>query len=185
MAVADRGLTLEQFLELPEEQPALEFMGGVVSQKVSPKGHHSVLQTELWQRLDQAGRQPKRARAFTELRTSFAGASCVPDITVYRWERIPLDAKGRVANDFVEPADIAVEIVSPEQSVNTLVRRCLWYVANGVSITLLVDPADESVLAFRLDQPAQAWHGPDQIDLSDVLPELQLTVDELFASLVL
>jgi Uma2 family endonuclease len=152
---------------------------------VSPKGQRSVLQTELWQRLDQAGRQHKRACAFTELRTSFAGASCVPDIAVYRCERIPLDDKGRVANDFQEPPDMAVEIVWPEQSVNALVRRCIWCVANGVSIALLVDPADESVLASRPDRPALAWRGPDRIDLSEVLPGLQLTVDELFASLLL
>ena len=63
-------------------------------------------------------------RAFTELRATFGGHSYVPDVSVYLWERVPLDARGRVANDFVEPPD--VEIVSPEQSVNALVRRCVW-----------------------------------------------------------
>lgn len=184
MAVAPRSLTLEEFLALPEEEPSLEFADGAVTQKVSPKGHHSALQAELIDRLNRSGRPRKLARAFPELRTTFGRASRVPDIAVYRWERIPRDEKGRIANDFFEPPDLAVEIVSPEQSVNALVRRCLWFVANGVQVALLVDPADESVLAFRRDRQTEVWHGADRIELSEFLPDFELTVEQLFASLL-
>jgi Uma2 family endonuclease len=183
MAVAPKRLTLEQFLQLPEEEPSLEFADGVVTQKVSPKGRHATLQGELIKQLDQAGLPGKLARAFPELRVTFGGASYVPDVSVFRRRRIPVDADGRIADDFWEPPDIAIEIVSPEQSVNALVRRCLWYVAHGVQVALLVDPADESVLAFRRDREAEAWHGADRIDLSEILPDFDLTVEQLFASL--
>lgn len=183
MAVISKPLTLEEFLRLPEEEPSLEFLDGVVTQKVSPKGKHSALQTDFAEHLNRIGRKGKVARAFNELRITFAGASRVPDIAVYRWARIPLDARGQVANEFTEPPDIAIEIVSPEQSLTSLVRRCLWYVANGVQVALLIDPDDESVLAFRPDRPVGAWTGADCIDLSEVLTDFELTVDELFASL--
>jgi Uma2 family endonuclease len=183
MAIVEKPLTLEQFLALPEEKPALEFAEGVVQQKVSPKGKHSAIQTGLVERLNQIGRRGKVARAFTELRTTFANASLVPDISVFRWDRIPVDELGEITNDFREPPDIAVEIVSPEQSVNALIRRCLWYVEHGVPIALLVDPKDKSVLIFRRNRiPAPRASG-DSIDLSDVLPDFQLTVQELFDSL--
>ncbi len=183
MAVTSTPRTLEEFLKLPEEKPALEFADGVITQKVSPKGHHSILQAELIERINHAGLPGKRTRAFPELRVTFAGASYVPDVSVYRWQRIPVDADGRIANDFFEPPDVTVEIVSPNQSVNALVRRCLWYVAHGVQVTLLVDPKDDSVLTFRADRPASEWHGSDRIDLGDILPDLDLTVEQLFASL--
>jgi Uma2 family endonuclease len=125
MAVAPKPLTLEEFIELSEEEPPLEFADGVVTRKVSPKGQHSALQAELVERFNQSARPRKLARAFPELRATFGGASRVPDVAVYRWDRIPRDASGRVANDFSEPPDIAVEIASPEQSANALVRRCL------------------------------------------------------------
>jgi Uma2 family endonuclease len=112
-----------------------------------------------------------------------ASASRVPDISVYRRDRIPLDTNGLIADDFPEPPDVALQIVSPEQSVNALVRRCVWYVAHGVQVALLVDPADQSVLAFRPNQQPTAWRGSDQIDLGEVLPAFALTVEELFASL--
>jgi len=183
MAVAPARLTLEEFLKLREEEPPLEFEGGVVAQKVSPKARHSVLQRELIKWIDRSAEINKVAQVFPELRATFAGVSRVPDISVYRQERIPLDVNGFVVDDFTEPPDIAIEIVSPEQSVNALVRRCVWYVAHGVGVALLVDPADRSVLAFRPGQLPLAWRESDRIDLSEVLPDFTLTVEELFAPL--
>lgn len=183
MAVSQKHLTLEEFLKLPEEEPALEFEDGRVIQKASPKGRHSRLQARLSDLINRFGEPGKIAAAFPELRTTFAGRSYVPDVAVYRWDRIPVDEAGQVANDFFAPPDIAVEIVSPEQSVNALVRRCLWYVANGVQVALLVDPADQSVLAFRPDQVPRAVRGTDRLDLSDVLPGFQLVGQDLFAAL--
>jgi Uma2 family endonuclease len=122
-------------------------------------------------------------RAFPELRVTFGGNSRVPDVCVYRWERVPRDPAGRVADEFTVPPDGAIEIVSPRQSVNKLIRRCLWYVAHGVPLALLVDPADESVIRFRPDEQPCALRSADQIDFPDLLPDLQFTVESLFAAL--
>lgn len=183
MAVLARKLTLEEFLRLPEEKPALEYVDGVVTQKVSPKGRHSRLQIVLARLLEESAQQGRIAWALPELRTIFAGNTVVPDVSVYLRERMPVDATGEIADVFHEPPDIAVEIVSPEQSVNGLVRRCLWYVDNGVRVALLVDPADRSVLAFRPDKPAVSLRGQDRIDLHEVMLDFEPTVDQLFASL--
>jgi Uma2 family endonuclease len=58
--------TLEEFLALPEVKPALEFEEGRIIQKVSPRGPHSVLQAELLEIFNRAGRPNKIARAFPE-----------------------------------------------------------------------------------------------------------------------
>ena len=42
---------------------------------------------------------------------------------MYLWDRIPRTESGEVANRFYAPPDIAIEIVSPEQSVNGLVGQ--------------------------------------------------------------
>jgi Uma2 family endonuclease len=81
--------------------------------------------------------------------------------------------------------DIAIEIASPGQSVKKLLRRCRWYVSNGVEIVLLVDPADRSVRAFLPTGAVQEWHGADPIDISPIVPDLDLTVEQLFQSLQL
>ena len=183
MAIARPRLTLEEFLRLPEEKPALEFAEGVVTQKVSPKTKHSRLQLVMAQRLDAAGVPTRLAMAFTVLRATFAGRSVVPDVSVFRWSRIPRAPDGTFEDDVLTPPDVAVEIVSPEQSANALVRRCLWYVANGVLVAVLIDPADETVLLFRRDAVPLPVAGDDLIDLREVLPDLRLTARDLFAVL--
>ncbi|HVC31217.1 MAG TPA: Uma2 family endonuclease, partial [Steroidobacteraceae bacterium] len=129
---------------------------------------------------NQFARPRRLAFAFSELRATFGGRSYVPDVSLYRWDRIPRDAAGRIADDFFEPPDLAIEIVSPKQSVTGQVRRCLWYVANGVPLALLIDPADASVLLFRPNAAPRALRGVAPIDVSDVLPGFELTVQELF-----
>ena len=183
MAVAQRRMTLEEFLKLPEEEPALEFADGEVCQKVSPKLKHSRLQSTFVKRIDGFAEPRKLALSFPELRTSFAGKSYVPDVAVYRWERIPRTLTGELSEDALVPPDIAVEIASPKRSVNAPVSKCLWYVENGVAIALLVDPQDRSVLAFRPGTSPQVLRAADPIDLSGVLPGFQLTVHKLFATL--
>jgi Uma2 family endonuclease len=183
VAVKVRAHTLEEFLELAERKPALEFADGVITQKVSPKSHHSALQLHLAERLNAAGRSQKRARAFPELRITFAGVSRVPDVALYRWERIPVDKSGRLQMDFDVPPDLTVEIVSPKQSVNALVGRCTWYIAHGVELALLVDPSDESVTAFQAGAAPAYWRGSDHIDLENLLPDFELSVEDLFGAL--
>jgi Uma2 family endonuclease len=40
-------LTLEEFLALPETEPASEYIEGQIIQKPMPHGEHSAIQTEL------------------------------------------------------------------------------------------------------------------------------------------
>jgi Uma2 family endonuclease len=185
MTLLQRRLTLDEFLELPERKPALEFEEGVITQKVSPKGKHSRLQLAFCMMLNRVAEAARRALAFPELRASWNNRSYVPDVSLFRWDRIPRDESGEIANDFFEPPDIAIEIVSPKQSVTPLVRKCVWYVANGVRLALLVDPADRSILLFRPDVAPLALRSDDPIDLQDVLPGLVLTVQQVFDSLKL
>ncbi len=182
MAISQR-LTLEEFLQLPEQEPALEYMDRVVTQKVSPKHKHGRLQSKFVELLNRLGEPLQLAMAFTETRVTFGRWSPVPDVILYRWDRIPYDADGTLLDDSPEPPDLAVEIVSPEQSVAELRRKCAWYVANGVGIALLLDPRDESILDFRPGLAPRKLGPDERIDLDAVLPGFALTPRELFASL--
>ena len=183
MAIARRRLTLEEFLELPEEKPALEYHGGVVTRKMSPQSHHGGLQLQFGMIVERFAAPKKLARAYVETRVTFGGASFVPDVIVVRWERIPRDARGWPERRFLFAPDIAVEILSPGQSIRSQVERCRWYVENGVQIALFVNPDDESVRRFRPGEPERLLRGADRIDLGPVLPGFELTVQELFDSI--
>jgi Uma2 family endonuclease len=181
MLTAQRPITLEQFLRLPERKPSLEFEDGEVKKKVSPKQRHSRLQAQLLRLIDRLG--SPALDALPELRVTFAGQSLVPDVAVFLRERLPVDEHGEPEDDVFVAPDLAVEIVSPRQVVTTLVRRCVWYADNGVRVALLVDPADRSIILFRPDAPTRALRGEAVVDLTDLAPELRFTVAELFAAL--
>lgn len=183
MAVATTRVTLDEFLQLPEEKPALEYFDGMVSQKMSPKMRHATVQARLAGHINAAVGHARTALAVTEARATFAGESVVPDVSVYRWDRLPRTTNGMMADESPIPPDVAVEIISPSQSPNALFRRCRWYVSNGVQIALQIDPDDESVIVFYPDGTTQAWRGSDRIDLDSVASGFEMTVDDLFAPL--
>jgi Uma2 family endonuclease len=176
-------MTLEEFLQLPETKPALEFIDGEVRQKVSPKMRHSVLQASLAGRINAVALPARVAVAGSEARAIIGGQGFVPDVSVYAWDRIPRDENGEITDDSPIAPDVAVEILSPGQSPNEQFRRCLGFVSNGVQIALLIDPDDRSVLAFFSGGNTQVWRGNDRIDLDQVVPGFEMTVDELFAPL--
>jgi len=181
VVTAPHPLTLEQFLRLSERKPPLEFEDGEVKKKVSPKQRHSRLQVQLIRLIDRLG--APALDVLPELRVTFAGQSLVPDLAALRRERVPIDEHGEPEDDVFIPPDLVVEIVSPKQAVTTLVRRCVWYVENGVRIALLVDPADKSVILFRPDQPTRALRGDAVVDLTDLTPGLRFSAAEVFAAL--
>jgi Uma2 family endonuclease len=183
MTIASQRLSLEAFLRLPEQEPALEFWYGEVTQKVPPMGPHGALQSGIVDLIGRAIGPGRPFRVFTETRVTFTGVSTVPDLVVYRRERVPRDARGQVAEYFTEPPDIAVEIVSPGQSRTRLLARCRWYVSHGVQLALFADPRRRVVRLFRPGGESSDQRGSALLDLSDVLPGFTLTVDELFAPL--
>ena len=183
MGIVGQRLTVEEFLKLPEEKPYLELWDGVVVQKACPGAHHSVLQTELLLRVNEFAEPNRLALALPELEAVYGGSVLTPDVAVYRWGRIPRDARGYITDENPGPPDIAAEVTSPDQAANALIRRCLWYVEHGVQIALLVDPKDESVILFRLEAQPRALRAAERIDLDEVLPGFELTPRELFASL--
>ncbi len=172
--------TLKEFLKLPETKPASEYIDGKIQQKPMPQGKHSTLQIELASAIKQAGKAKKLAYAFTELRCTFAGRSIVPDIAVFEWQNIPLDDNGQIANRFEIAPDWTIEILSPEQSANRVIRKILFCLQNGTKLGYLIDPDDESVTVFHPSSLPEVKEKQDILPMLDVLQNWQLTVEEVF-----
>jgi Uma2 family endonuclease len=183
MAIVQR-VTLDDFLTWPEQKPALEYLDGVVTPKMSPKGPHGRLQLRGGMFFELAAGDPPRFYAFTEVRTNWTGrASLVPDVAVYLAERVPTKPSGEVADDFWEPPDVAVEIASQGQSVRAMTTRAESLLEHGVRIAVIVEPRQRRVRVARAGQPIASHQGDDCVDLSDVLPGFSFVVRDLFASI--
>jgi Uma2 family endonuclease len=182
--VVGQRMTLDEFLALPETKPALEYIDGIVTQKPYRQGQRAILLTHLAMEIDAFAKPSKLALALPGLRTTYAGQSRAPDVAVYARHRIPVLPNGRIANLIPGPPDIIGEILSPDQSATELIITCIWCVKNGVRIALLVDPHRDTVLRFLPDALPDVLRGDDRIDLDEVLPGFELTVQQLFDTLL-
>ena len=172
--------TLEEFLKLPETKPAREYINGTIYQKPMPQGRHSTLQSELVSAINQAGKTQKLAYAFPELRCTFAGRSIVPDIAVFEWQNIPLDANGQIANRFTIAPDWIIEILSPDQPANQVMRKIIFALNNGTKLGYFIDPDDESVTVFQPNQLPDVKEKQDILPVLDVLQVWQLNAEDIF-----
>ncbi|AOX01773.1 hypothetical protein BJP34_22135 [Moorena producens PAL-8-15-08-1] len=174
-------LTLAEFLERPETKPASEYVNGQIEQKPMPQGEHSTLQIRLGTAINDVVLPKKIAHAFPELRCTFGGRSIVPDITVFSWNRIPKTEKGRIANKFELYPDWVIEILSPEQSANKVIKKILFCLNQGTELGWLIDPDDESVMIFQPNQLPEIKSDQEILPVLDSLKDWQLSVAEMFS----
>lgn len=176
---------MEEFLKLPETKPYSEYIEGKIEQKPMPQGQHSIIQTSLSAKINEIGKQKKIALALTELRCNFLDRSIVPDISIFFWNRIPKDEQGRIANRFNLHPDWVIEILSPEQSANKIIKRIMFCVNQGTQLAWLIDPEDESVMIFKPNQFPEIKSDDEILPVLDELKEIQLSVREMFSWLSL
>jgi Uma2 family endonuclease len=169
-------LTLDQFLQLPEQEPALEFdSDGTIHEKMSPNTEHGALQAHLahlllnWIDVDPPRR---RGYVYTELRTNVGGASKLPDVAFYRQR--PRESARKHA---LEVADVAVEILSPRDDLEEQRAKCRWYVEHGAQVAALVDPGQRSVTLFEPVGHVEVFSCGSTLML---LPGLELALDDIF-----
>lgn len=176
----EKAITLEEFLKQPETKPASEYINGQIIQKPMPQGKHSTLQIELASAINQVGKAKKLAYAFTELRCTFAGCSIVPDIAVFEWQRIPLDENGQIVDRFEMAPDWIIEILSPEQSTNRVIRKIVFCLKNGTKLGYLIDADDQSITVFQPDRLPKVKEKQDVLPVLDALQNWQITVEDVF-----
>jgi Uma2 family endonuclease len=184
MSTLTQLITLEAFLELPDTKPASEWIDGAIVQKPMPQGEHSLIQTTFCETVNQIVKPQKIAIAFPELRCVFGGNVIVPDVAVFRWQRIPRTASGRIANRFGLHPDWAIEILSPEQSQNKVLGKLLHCAQHGTELGWLIDPEDESILIVFPDQRVQLLKDDRPLPILPGL-DLELRVNQVFGWLAL
>jgi Uma2 family endonuclease len=169
VAITNWNLTLDQFLDLPEAKPALEYdppcdgCGATVRQKSLPTEGHSALQTAFIYLLRPLHERGLRVR--TELST-VKGSVKVPDVSLYPLAELSHSAllRGRYPTT---PPQLAIEIRSPDETLREQVDKCRFYVDEwNCPLALLVDPnwSVPEVRAFRPHLPPTRYREDERIE---------------------
>jgi Uma2 family endonuclease len=171
-------MTVAEYLALPEEKPYLEYINGEVCPKVAPdRGHSDIADAilgALWEYRKEHG-----GRSAVEGRVRFDDPSdtryLLPDVAYY--------APGRPRGDrIMTPPTLAVEIRSPEQSIEAQRDKCRFYRAHGVEAAWLVDPQERTVEVFEGSIDGRVL-ASGEILRSEHLPGFRLPLSDLFAAL--
>ena len=177
-----RSIILKEFLTLPETKPANEYIDEIIHQKPIPQGKRSLLQRELTFALTMAFRADKAAQVFPELRCTFGERSIVPDVAVFKTERIPRDDNGEIANVFKLAPDWLIEILSPNQSHTRVIRNILHCLDYGAEMGWLIDPQEACIFVYQADESVQVFDQQAQnLPTPAFAQSLTLSGDEVFA----
>lgn len=175
--------SLEEFLQLPETQPACEYIDGQIYQKPMPQGKHSILQTRLVTLINQVGEPQQLIYGLTELRCTFAGRSLVPDLAVFEWSRIPVDEDGEISNRVEIAPDWIIEILSPEQSPNRVINKIIFSLKQGTKLGWFIDPDDKSVMVFQPNQLPEVKYDADILPVLSVIESWQISATDVLGLL--
>ena len=162
-----------EYLALPDEKPGLELHDGVVIQKSMANADHRDLTGEFDYRFGGHTRTfgghygpDSRVRLRTARRL-------LPD-TGY-W------APGVPSGDDSTPT-VAVEVRSPDESMESQRQKCRMYREHGVLVAWLVDPGTRTVEVFEGDRDGVVFRVGDTL-ITPEMPGFSLPLTELFAVL--
>jgi Uma2 family endonuclease len=186
LKTATKPITLEEFLQQPETEPASEYIDGQILLKPMPKGKHSRLQGKLITAINSIAEPNRVAYAFPELRCTFGGSSVVPDVVVLEWNKIPVDENGEVQNLITVPPDWVIEILSPDQKPTKVIKKILHCLNHGTSLGWMIDPDEKTIVAFPVGQQPRGFEEEgDVLPVLDSIEGLELTIEQVFGWLKL
>lgn len=172
-------LTLEQFWTLPEGETAYELIDGQAIPKVSPKYFHSSLQRAMLRLFDAWRGLYGRILPEWAVILERNGSPWVPtpDLTYISYTRLPRSWKRNEACPI--PCDLAIEIISPDQTFKQLADKALDYIKAGVLRVWIIDPETFTITVFFPDGSRSSFSGDTKI-VDTLLPGLELTPKVIF-----
>jgi Uma2 family endonuclease len=158
-----------------------EFTNGVVTAKRGP----DMTQKKHWIVADEftvAFHAYRRLHGGMSAQTPTTDFSAAAD-RLYRLPDVAYWAPGRaVGESIANPRTLAIEIVSPDQSVPDLREKCRFYLRHGVDVCWLVEPEQRWVEVWDSDHAGERL-APGSALSAAALPEFSLPVADLWAAI--
>jgi len=106
-----------------------------------------------------------------------------PDLSFMAKER--LQGLDELPDGFLEGApDLAVEILSPSNTVEEIHNKLVEYFDNGSRLVWVINPKEKYVLVYRSSQePDRLLKSIDSLDGEEIVPGFSLAIAELFQKL--
>ncbi len=179
-----KALTDEQFMSLPEDSNCYEYVDGELVIVANSGVEHGYLALTLGYFLTGFVRTHKLG-VTCDSSTAFkmkTGNKRSPDLAFIAKER--LQGLKRLPKGFFDGApDLAIEIISPNNTFEEIHNKLVEYFENGTRLVWVILPDEECVLVYHKPKPSKLLQLEDSLDGEDVIPNFNLPLSELFQEL--
>ncbi|MBD2447010.1 Uma2 family endonuclease [Nostoc sp. FACHB-152] len=179
MTLVKSQLTLQEFLALPEGDITYELVDGKAKPKMAPKRFHSRLTLTLSQFLALWAKNRGEVGIEWAVTLKRQGRDWVPvpDLLFVSYSRLNSDV---IADEPCPiPPDLAIEIISPDQTFGEMSAKATDYLDAGVLRVWVVDAKAKTVTVFYPDARPQTKTGEDSLE-DALLEGLQITPAQIF-----
>jgi Uma2 family endonuclease len=101
-----------------------------------------------------------------------------PDVAFVSRERV--EAVGATTRYWPGAPDLAVEVVSPNDSFREVQEKALEWVAAGCVAVLVLGPGSRTATVYRGGGDVHVYGEGETLDLGDAVPGFRVAMDELF-----
>jgi Uma2 family endonuclease len=175
-------MTADELLAMPDDGYRYELVNGVLK-RMSPAGdEHGRVGMELAIPLGAHVKKNKLGKLYLAetgflIRTD-PDTVRAPDVAFVRVERIK-EGPG-VKGYRVGAPDLAVEVVSPGDTVSEVEEKVAEWLEGGARMVWVVSPKLHTVTVYRSLTNIVTLTGKDKLDGGDVVPGFQMNVAEIF-----
>ncbi len=177
-------ITDEEFMALSEDGSHYELINGEVIDMGNSGMEHGNISAYLCGLIELYARS-KKLGVTCDSSTAFnfkSGNKRSPDVSFVSKERLQ-GVKRLPKGYFQGSPDLAVEVISPNNTFEELHQKIVEYFDNGCCLVWVINPDEKTVLVYHKPQPDKLLNVTDNLDGEDILPGFTLSVSDLFMEL--
>jgi len=168
-------ITLEEFLA--NDYSSYEYAKGELVPMSFPTMEHGEISTNIVTLLNNYVRQHQLGRIYTAETTFQVGESGrKPDVAFVSQERLP-ENKRQASQS---PPDLAIEVVSPSDTVYNVLEKVLEYLDAGTQMLWVIEPIIKTVTVYRSRSEIKIFTQNDTLTGEKVIEGFQCAVAEIF-----
>jgi Uma2 family endonuclease len=177
-------MTADELLAMPDDGFVYELIKGELLKVSPPPGHeHGLVAMKIAGPLYEHAKNHQLGNVYAAetgyLLEQHPDTVRAADVSFVRRERIE---KAKAVQGYWKGApDLAVEVVSPSDTVGRIEGKVAEWLESGVRMLWVVSPKMRNVTAYRSLTEVVVLTEKDTLDGGDVVPGFQISVAEIFA----